>query len=520
MSKPVISAKIGALLIMTQIQETKGNQETEQTPLEQSLFEKSSTGRSGLSLPELGIPEQALESLLPSSILRDEPAKLPELAQLDIVRHFVRLSKLNHSIDDDFYPLGSCTMKYNPKVCDYYGMLEGLTQLHPRTPDQLSQGTLKIIYTLQQYLADITGFHQVSLQPAAGAQGELVGIMMIKAHFEKTGESQRNEVIIPDSAHGTNPASAAMCGFKVVELKSAANGLVDVAGLKALLSEKTAAVMLTNPSTLGLFESDILEITKAVHQAGGLLYYDGANLNAVMGQAKPAEMGFDVMHINTHKTFATPHGGGGPGCGPVACNPLLAPYLPAPIVDFNPDKNQYFLNDQRPDSIGRVKTFNGNFEMMARAFTYISAYGVEGLAQITKDAVLNANYVRKQLEDSYEISYDQVCKHEFVMNSRRQKQYDERLNTMAIAKRLMDYGIHPMTVYFPLIAHEAMMVEPTETESKETLDRFISVMKIIDQECRENPELILNAPHTTPIRKVDEVSAARNPDLNFYCCPA
>ncbi len=497
------------MLIMTQ---------DPQQALELSLFEKSATGRSGLSLPALGVPEQSLEELLPSGSLRKSPAKLPELAQLDIVRHFVRLSKLNHSIDDDFYPLGSCTMKYNPKVCDYYGMLEGLTQLHPRTPDHLSQGSLKIMYTLQQYLADITGFHQVSLQPAAGAQGELVGIMMIKAHLKAIGDTQRTEIIIPDSAHGTNPASAAMCGFQVVELKSASNGLIDVAELKTLLSDKTAGVMLTNPSTLGLFETDILEITQAVHQAGGLLYYDGANLNAVMGQAKPADMGFDVMHINTHKTFATPHGGGGPGCGPVATNKLLAPYLPSPIVTS--DGDQYILDENRPDTIGRVKTFNGNFEMMARSFTYISAYGAEGLAQVTQDAVLNANYVRKQLEDTYEIPYEPICKHEFVMNSHRQKKYDERLNTMAIAKRLMDYGIHPMTVYFPLIAHEAMMVEPTETESKETLDRFISVMKTIDQECRETPELILNAPHTTPIHKVDEVSAARHPDLNFYCCPA
>ncbi len=486
-------------------------------PLERSLFEKSSPGHRGLSLPATGVPEQPLDQLLPPELQRKESAKLPELAQLDIIRHFVRLSKLNHSIDDDFYPLGSCTMKYNPKVCDYYGMLDGLTQLHPRTPDHLSQGTLEIIYTLQQYLADITGFHQVSLQPAAGAQGELVGMMMIKAHFKKIGETQRTEVIIPDSAHGTNPASAAMCGFKVLELKSAENGLVDVVGLKTLLSEKTAAVMLTNPSTLGLFERDILEITQTVHDAGGLLYYDGANLNAVMGQAKPADMGFDVMHINTHKTFATPHGGGGPGCGPVATTPLLAPYLPSPIVAF--DNGQYTLHNNRPDSIGRVKTFNGNFEMMARAFTYISAYGAKGLAQVTQDAVLNANYIRKQLEATYEIPYDQVCKHEFVMNSHRQKKYDERLNTMAIAKRLMDYGIHPMTVYFPLIAHEAMMVEPTETESKETLDRFIDVMRQIDAECRNSPELILNAPHTTPVQKVDEVSAARNPDLNFYCCP-
>ncbi len=484
--------------------------------LEPSIFDQSAPGTRGVSLPPVGVDERPPETLIPASLLRKEAPKLPEISQLEAVRHFVRLSQLNHSIDTGFYPLGSCTMKYNPKVCDYYGMLEGFTALHPKTDEALSQGALKLMYTLQQYLADITGFDAVTLQPAAGAQGELVGMMMIKAYFEKTGQTQRTEVIIPDSAHGTNPASAAMCGFKIIEIKSGRDGLVDVAKLRELVSEKTAALMLTNPNTLGLFEKDILEITRLVHEAGGLMYYDGANLNAVMGQAKPAEMGFDVMHINTHKTFATPHGGGGPGCGPVAVNNTLAPFLPVPIVTF--DGETYRLAFDRPDTIGKIKTFYGNFEMIARAFAYIAAYGAEGLAQVTKDAVLNANYLKDKLKDTFEVPYDQVCKHEFVMNSHRQKGYDKRLNTMAIAKRLMDFGIHPMTVYFPLIAHEAMMIEPTDTESRETLDRFVEVMKQIDRECRENPEMILDAPHTTPIKKVDEVRAARNPDLNFYCC--
>jgi glycine dehydrogenase subunit 2 len=482
--------------------------------LEPTIFEMSHAGASGLSLPETGVEEKPAASFIPSIFLREEAPRLPEVAQLDVVRHFFRLSQLNHCIDKAFYPLGSCTMKYNPKICDYYGMLDGLTRLHPMTPDHLSQGALKIIHTLQQYLADITGFDAVSLQPAAGAQGELVGMMMVKAHFEHIGQTQRVEVIIPDSAHGTNPASAAMCGFKVIEIKSTEAGQVDVEKLKALLSDKTAALMLTNPSTVGLFERDILEITRLVHEAGGLMYYDGANLNAVMGQAKPAEMGFDVMHINTHKTFATPHGGGGPGCGPVAVNKILEPYLPAPVAVF--DGESYSLEYDRPLSVGKVKAFHGNFEMMARALTYIQAYGAEGLAQVSQDAVLNANYLKECLKEDYQVAFNQVCKHEFILTNAKQKGIDSHLSTMAIVKRLMDYGYHPPTVYFPLIVPEAMMIEPTETESKETLDQFVAAMKAIAEECRTNPELVLNAPHTTPVRKVDEVAAARNPDLNFY----
>lgn len=479
-----------------------------------SIFTLSRSGAEGLSLPGVGVEEKPADSYIPPEFLRQEAPRLPEIAQLDVVRHFLKLSQLNHCIDKEFYPLGSCTMKYNPKVCDYYGMLEGLTRLHPMTPDHLSQGALKIIYTLQEYLADITGFDAVSLQPAAGAQGELVGMMMVKAYFQHHGQTQRTEVIVPDSAHGTNPASAAMCGFKVVEIKSTSSGLVDVDRLKRVLSEKTAAVMLTNPSTVGLFEKDILEITRLVHEAGGLMYYDGANLNAVLGQAQPAQMGFDVMHINTHKTFATPHGGGGPGCGPVAVNKTLMPFLPSPLVKF--DGKAYALCYDLPLSIGKVKAFHGNFEMMARALTYILAYGAQGLAQVSRDAVLNANYLKALLKDDFQVAFDQVCKHEFILTNAKQKVHDSHLNTMAIVKRLMDYGYHPPTVYFPLIVPEAMMFEPTETESKETLDRFVAAMKTIAQECRTQPELVLNAPYTTPVSKVDEVGAARNPDLNYY----
>lgn len=482
--------------------------------LVEPIFEQSRPGTLGLSLPPIGVKEKPLNDWLPENLQRKAAPKLPEVAQLDIVRHFVNLSQLNHAIDKAFYPLGSCTMKYNPKVCDVYGSQEGLTQLHPMAPDHLSQGALKIIYTLQQYLADITGFSAVSMQPAAGAQGEWVGMRIIKAYFEHTNQHERIEVLIPDSAHGTNPASAAMCGFEVVEIKSGDNGLVDLEELKKHLSNKTAALMLTNPSTLGLFERDILEITQLVHDAGGLLYYDGANLNAVLGHAQPAQMGFDVMHINTHKTFATPHGGGGPGSGPVAVTEQLAPFLPKPIAAFDGEK--YYFDYDRPLSIGKVKAFWGNFEMTVRALVYILAYGGDGLKQVSADAVLNANYLKARLQDYYQVAFDQVCKHEFILTNEKQKQYDSHLSTMAIVKRLMDFGYHPPTVYFPLIVREAMMIEPTETESKETLDRFVDAMITIAKECEENPETVLNAPHTTPIQKVDEVLAARKPDLNYF----
>lgn len=479
-----------------------------------SIFEQSRPGMAALSLPPVGVPEGSLKSWIPAKLQRKTAPRLPEVSQLEAVRHFVKLSHLNHAIDKAFYPLGSCTMKYNPKICDAYGAQDGLTQHHPMTPDHLSQGALKVMYTLQQYLADITGFEQVSLQPAAGAQGELVGIMMIKAYFAHQKQMQRTEVIVPDSAHGTNPATAAMCGFKVVEIKSKDNGLVDLAALKAILCDKTAAVMLTNPSTVGLFERDILEITKLVHDAGGLMYYDGANLNAVMGQAKPAEMGFDVMHINTHKTFATPHGGGGPGSGPVAATKTLSPFLPKPLAAFDGEK--YTLDFDRPLSVGKVKAFWGNYEMMVRALVYILAYGYEGLSQVSQDAVLNANYLKERLKNHYQLAFDQVCKHEFVLTNQKQRETDSHLSTMAIVKRLMDYGYHPPTVYFPLIVREAMMIEPTETESKETLDQFVDAMIAIAEECKTNPQLILDAPHSTPIQKVDEVLAARKPDLNYY----
>jgi glycine dehydrogenase subunit 2 len=482
--------------------------------LEATVFEQSRSGARGLSLPEVQVPAKPLESFLAKGWIREKSARLPELSQLEVVRHFLRLSQLNHCIDKEFYPLGSCTMKYNPKIADRTGALEAFSGLHPETPEHLSQGALEVIYRLQEALADLTGFDAVTLQPAAGAQGELTAMLMVRKHFEVLKQPQRTQVIIPDSAHGTNPSSAAMAGFDVIELRSTSEGHVDMDALKKHLSDKTAALMLTNPSTAGLFEPNILEICRLVHEAGGLMYYDGANLNAVMGHAQPAAMGFDLMHINTHKTFATPHGGGGPGCGPVAVTAQLAQYLPLPRVELKGDDFQ--LLTEMPHSIGRVKAFYGNFEMMVRALTYILAYGSNGLKQVSEDAVLNANYLKARLEEAYQVAYDTVCKHEFILTNAKQKKYDSHLNTMALVKRLMDYGYHPPTVYFPLIVPEAMMIEPTETESLSTLDAFVDAMLTIAKECEHDPQLVLDAPHNTPVRRVDEVLAARQLNLNYY----
>jgi glycine dehydrogenase subunit 2 len=488
---------------------------TQKSPvLEATLFDQSRSGARGLNLPDPQVPIQPLRSILSSDWVREKPARLPELSQLETVRHFLRLSQLNHCIDKEFYPLGSCTMKYNPKIADRIGAFEAFSGLHPHTPEHLSQGALEVIYRLQESLADLTGFEAVTLQPAAGAQGELTAMLMVRKHFELTQQTQRTQVIIPDSAHGTNPSSAAMAGFDVVELRSTSEGHVDMEALKKHLSDKTAALMLTNPSTAGLFEPNILEICRLVHEAGGLMYYDGANLNAVMGQAQPAAMGFDLMHINTHKTFATPHGGGGPGCGPVAVTAQMAPYLPLPLVTLQGET--FHLQTEAPHSIGRVKAFYGNFEMMVRALTYILAYGSSGLKQVSEDAVLNANYLKARLKEAYQVAFDCVCKHEFILTNAKQKKHDAHINTMALVKRLMDYGYHPPTVYFPLIVPEAMMIEPTETESLSTLDAFVDAMLMIARECEQDPQLVLDAPHSTPVRRVDEVLAARQLNLNHY----
>lgn len=480
----------------------------------QTLFEKSQPGHTGIQLPG---PDNniTVDAFLSKSLQRQAQPKLPEVSQLEAVRHYVNLSQKNMSIDTTFYPLGSCTMKYNPKVCDVVGQLKGFTNLHPETPDIYARGTLEALYTLQEYLKDLTGFSAVTLQPAAGAHGELTGVMMIQAYHQKHNDTERTEIIVPDSAHGTNPATAAMCGFTVIEVPSNNNGTVDLEALKKVVGPKTAGIMLTNPNTLGLFEVDIQEITQIIHTAGGLCYYDGANLNAIMGVTQVAKMGFDVMHMNTHKTFATPHGGGGPGSGPVACNDKLEPFLPKPVIVKH--HKTFHLDYDRPDSIGRVKQYYGNTEVLLRALAYMRCYGFDGLKSVSEHAVLNANYLKEKLKTAYHLAFDALCKHEFVLTSKYQKEKDSHLNTLAIAKRLMDYGFHPPTVYFPLIVQEALMIEPTETEDKATLDRFIDAMLAIAKECEENPDLVINAPHTTPVLRVDETTANRSPNLGYFC---
>ncbi|OGH97565.1 MAG: glycine dehydrogenase (aminomethyl-transferring) [Candidatus Melainabacteria bacterium GWF2_32_7] len=473
-------------------------------------FEKSIEGRRGVKFPEIGIESKNLDNYLPKDILRENKVNLPELTELDVMRHFINLSQKNFSVDTVFYPLGSCTMKYNPKINEFTANLDGLVNIHPEQSEDKVQGALQLMYELQEYLKEITGMNSVTLQPAAGAHGEFVGMLIVKAYFEKLGE-KRTKVIIPDSAHGTNPATAKMCGFDVIEIKSNSKGMVDVEELKKALNNDVAALMMTNPNTLGLFEENILEISQAVHEAGALLYYDGANLNAIMGITNPALMGFDIVHINLHKTFSTPHGGGGPGSGPVGVVDKLAGYLPIPIVEF--DGQKYHLNYNLENTIGKVKAFYGNFGVLVRAYTYILMMGKKGLRKVSEDAVLNANYLKEHLKDYYKLPYDQICMHEFVLSGENQKA--KGVNTIGIAKRLMDFDIHPPTVYFPLIVHESIMIEPTETESRGTLDNFIDVMKRINTEIENDPTLVLESPLVTSASKVDETLAARQPNLRW-----
>jgi glycine dehydrogenase subunit 2 len=480
--------------------------------MEAPIFEKSTPGHRDSKLPPSGVAEKPLKDLVPPGMLRAEAPGLPEVNELDVMRHFNRLSQLNYSIDTHFYPLGSCTMKYNPKVNELAARLDGFAGLHPYQPLETTQGALKLMHDLEKMLASLTGMERVSLQPAAGAHGEYTGIMMIRSYHESRGD-RRTKVLVPDSAHGTNPATAAIAGYEVVSIASNARGLVDLEDLKRHLGPDVAALMMTNPNTLGLFEEEILEIAAAVHAAGALLYYDGANLNAIMGTVRPGDMGFDVMHMNLHKTMSTPHGGGGPGAGPVAVAARLVPFLPVPTVEFA--DGQYFLSFDRPQSIGRVRAFFGNFGVLVRAYTYILTMGRDGLTQASRDAVLNANYVKAGIKDLYDMPHDQPCMHEFVLSGDRQKA--QGANTLAMAKRLIDYGFHPPTIYFPLIVHEAMMIEPTETESKKTLDSFIEAMRTIAHEVETSPETVTGAPHTAPIGKVDEVTAARKPQLCWSC---
>lgn len=444
------------------------------------------------------------------SFLREQPLDLPQVTELEAMRHFKGLSDKNFCIEKGFYPLGSCTMKYNPKVNEYLANLENFLNIHPLASEEDTQGSLELMYKLQEALKEITGMSAITLQPAAGAHGELTGMMIVKKYFEVKGEN-RKKVIIPDSAHGTNPASAHTCGFDIVEIKSNEKGQVDIEALKAVLDKDVAAIMMTNPNTLGIYEENVLEISKIMHENGSLLYYDGANFNAIMGHTNPKEMGFDVVHLNLHKTFSTPHGGGGPGAGPVGVVEELKEFLPTPVVEFDGEK--YYKNYNLKHSIGQVKAFYGNFSILVKAYAYILLCG-KNLKLATEDAVLNANYVKEKLKDYYKLPYDEPCMHEFVISADNQKE-EFGVTALNIAKRLMDYDIHPPTIYFPLIVHEAMMIEPTESETKHVLDNFIDVMIKIAQEAKENSEMVKSAPETTIVKKIDETLAARKPDLSF-----
>lgn len=469
-----------------------------------TIFEKSN-GIDGINLTV----EKENLNFLDKDLLRTSDTELPQMSELEVMRHYKELSDLNFCIEKGFYPLGSCTMKYNPKVNEFLSTLEGFN-IHPNTSDKNAQGALKLMYDLQTALLKITGMGAITLKPSAGAHGEMTGMMIIKKYFDYIGE-KRTKVIIPDSAHGTNPASAKMAGFDIVEIKSNEKGQVDIDSLKAVLNEDVAAIMMTNPNTLGIFEERVEEISKLMHDNGSLLYYDGANFNAIMGYTNPKLMGFDVVHLNLHKTFSTPHGGGGPGAGPVAVVEKLKDFLPTPTIEF--DGNKYFRNYNVKNSIGSIKDFYGNFSVFVRAYAYILMLG-QNLKHASENAVLNANYLKEKLKKYYDLPYDEPCMHEFVLSGEKQKQ-ESGVSTLHIAKALMDGNTHPPTVYFPLIVHEAIMIEPTESEQKEKLDEFVDTMIEIAKMAQDNPEEILSAPHTTPVKKIDEVTAARHPDLKF-----
>ncbi len=472
------------------------------------IFEMSDAGKRAFKLPQLDVTTQ--EDALLTLPLRSDIPNFPEVSEIELVRHFTRLSHANYCIDLGMYPLGSCTMKYNPKVNERIAALPGLANTHPWASAELVQGNLKILKLLEDYLMDITGMDAVSLQPSAGAQGEMVGMMLIRACLEKRGDP-RKIVLIPDSAHGTNPSSAHICGYRVQEINSNAAGTVDLKNLEDTMNEDVAAVMITNPNTLGVFESDICRITELVHSRGGLVYMDGANMNALLGIVRPGDMGVDVLHLNLHKTFSTPHGGGGPGSGPVAVKKLLEPYLPVPVIEKN--ESGFQLMCDRPESIGKVRAFYGNFLVAVRALAYILSLGPEGLKEVSEIAVLNANYIRKRLEKEFHLQYATPSLHECVFSDKFQRPYG--VQNLDIAKRLIDYDVHPPTMSFPLIVPGALMVEPTETESIEDLDRFIDAMLNISREAREDPEVLKNAPHDSYVRRLDEATAARSPILRW-----
>ena len=475
-----------------------------------TIFERSSPGRRGVSLPAADVAERPIEEHLGQENLRTD-LPLPEVSQTDVIRHYTHLSTANYGIDTGFYPLGSCTMKYNPKVSEEIAALPGFSRLHPYQDEDMCQGILRVLYDMQAFLAEIGGMDTATLQPAAGAQGEFTALMLFKRHHERVGEGHRYIVIVPDSSHGTNPATAARCGYEVMKVPSGPDGIVDNSALATELSRDVAVVMLTNPNTLGLFESRVNEISQMVHDAGALLYCDGANMNAILGIHRPGDAGFDAMHFNLHKTFGAPHGAGGPGSGPVAVKSFLEPYLPVPTVGFS--GGRYYLDYDRPDSIGRVQSFYGNVGVVVKAYAYILSLGASGLKSVSENAVLNANYLLKRIASAYDVPYGQRCMHEFVASAVKQKALGVR--TLDIAKRLMDYGFHPPTIYFPLIVPEALMIEPTETESIETLDAFADAMLAIAGEVQSDPGLVKSAPHTTLVSRLDEAAAARNLELRW-----
>ena len=474
------------------------------------IFEKSSPGKKAYRLAPLDVPAVDPAKLLGDSA-REDLGNMPEVSEIEIIRHFTRISTWNYGVDTGLYPLGSCTMKYNARINEFVARLEGLAGAHPYQPEKMSQGAMRVLKVLSDALIDICGMDAITLQPAAGAHGELTGILLVRAYLESKGNA-RKKILIPDSAHGTNPATAAIAGYAVENLKSNAQGMVDIPSLVAQMNEDVAALMLTNPNTLGVFEQEIHKIAQIMHDKGGLLYMDGANMNALVGKTRPGDFGVDVMHLNLHKTFSTPHGGGGPGSGPVACKDFLEPFLPVPVVVEKPDGTLAFDYD-RPKAIGRVRAFYGNFGMHVRALAYIMANGPDGLRQTTEDAVLNANYLRKKLDGLYDLPYRTPSMHEVVFSDRLQTK--KGVKTGDIAKRLIDYGFHPYTVSFPLIVHGALMIEPTESESKEELDLFVEAMQQIAKECDETPDTVLTAPHTTRVSRMDEVLAARKPVLRW-----
>lgn len=469
------------------------------------IFERSSENRGLSLLPECDVPMADL-----GEKARKRPLHLPQVSENDISRHYTELAKATHGVNDGFYPLGSCTMKYNPKVNEETASLKGFTQIHPLQPEHTVQGCLEVLKTSETVFCEITGMDRMSFQPAAGAHGEFTGLLLIKAYHDHRNDHKRTKIIVPDSAHGTNPASAVMAGFQVVNIPSMEDGCVDLEKLRAAVGEDTAGLMLTNPNTVGLFDKNILEITRIVHDAGGLNYYDGANLNAVMGIVRPGDMGFDVVHLNLHKTFSTPHGGGGPGSGPVGCKEFLAPFLPG----FKVTEQDGYHMEAYEQSVGMVKAFYGNFLVVVKALTYVLMLGKEGIPQASRNAVLNANYIRVKLSGKYHMPYQETCMHEFVM-SLEQEKHELKVSAMDMAKALLDYGIHPPTMYFPLIVHEALMVEPTETESKEGLDQLISAFLEIYEKAEQDPQWISSSPHTTLIKRLDEVEAARHPKLRY-----